>query len=94
MACNLNCLFCFSKSSISTLRHDSLNWQKVDIRRYYEFARERGAERLVITGGGEPKVATMSRFEIFGEDLTKAGQIFKPFTNFLIALGVSFGFRY
>jgi cyclic pyranopterin phosphate synthase len=54
MACNLNCLFCFSKSSISTLRHDSLNWQEMDIRRYYEFARERGAERLVITGGGEP----------------------------------------
>lgn len=54
MACNLNCLFCFSKLSISTLSHDSLNWQNVDIRRYYEFASSRGAKRLVITGGGEP----------------------------------------
>ena len=52
MACNLNCLFCFSKSSISTLRHD--NWLDMDIHRYYELARSRGAERLVITGGGEP----------------------------------------
>ncbi|HDN27257.1 MAG TPA: radical SAM protein [Thioploca sp.] len=54
MACNLNCLFCFSKSSLSALRHDALDWQTIDIRHYYEFARSQGANRLAITGGGEP----------------------------------------
>jgi organic radical activating enzyme len=51
MVCNLNCLFCFSKSSLSALRHDALDWQTVNIRRDYEFARSHGANRLVITGG-------------------------------------------
>jgi cyclic pyranopterin phosphate synthase len=53
-ACNLHCPFCFSKSSISALRFDALDWRHVDVEQYYEFARERGATRLVITGGGEP----------------------------------------
>jgi cyclic pyranopterin phosphate synthase len=52
-ACNLRCPFCFSKSSISALdREESLRCLDVDA--YYRFARERGATRLVITGGGEP----------------------------------------
>ncbi len=54
LACNLACPFCFSRSSISALRHDSLDWEAADIEAYYAFARERGATRLVITGGGEP----------------------------------------
>lgn len=54
MACNLSCHFCFSKSSISSLRSDRLDWSQVEIERYYEFAQARGARRLVITGGGEP----------------------------------------
>ncbi len=54
LACNLACPFCFSRSSISALRNDTLDWEAADIEAYYTFARERGATRLVITGGGEP----------------------------------------
>jgi MoaA/NifB/PqqE/SkfB family radical SAM enzyme len=54
LACNLVCPFCFSRSSISALRHDRLDWEAADVEAYYALARERGATRLVITGGGEP----------------------------------------
>jgi pyruvate-formate lyase-activating enzyme len=54
VACNLDCPFCFSHSSISSLRHDRVDWEAADLEAYYAFARERGATRLVITGGGEP----------------------------------------
>jgi pyruvate-formate lyase-activating enzyme len=54
MACNLRCPFCFSKSSLSALRHERSDWRRLDVAGYYRFARERGASRLVITGGGEP----------------------------------------
>jgi pyruvate-formate lyase-activating enzyme len=53
-ACNLTCSFCFSKSSISSLEHDRIGWERIDVESYYAFARERGATRLVVTGGGEP----------------------------------------
>jgi cyclic pyranopterin phosphate synthase len=53
-ACNLDCPFCFSKSSVSALGTEAARWDTMDIDRYYAFARERGAARLVITGGGEP----------------------------------------
>jgi pyruvate-formate lyase-activating enzyme len=54
LACNLDCPFCFSHSSISSLHHDRLDWETADVEAYYAFACERGATRLVITGGGEP----------------------------------------
>jgi cyclic pyranopterin phosphate synthase len=54
MACNLRCPFCFSRSSISALRHEAADWRRLDVASYYAFARQRGASRLVITGGGEP----------------------------------------
>lgn len=54
VACNLRCPFCFSKSSVSALRHDPAPWKRLDVGRYYRFAADRGATRLVITGGGEP----------------------------------------
>jgi cyclic pyranopterin phosphate synthase len=54
MACNLRCPVCFSKSSVSALRQDRADWGRMDVEAYYRFARERGATRLVITGGGEP----------------------------------------
>lgn len=53
-ACPCECSFCFSKSSVSTLRHDAVAWGELDLERYFEFSRARGATRLVITGGGEP----------------------------------------
>jgi hypothetical protein len=54
MACNLRCPFCFSRSSISALRAERSNWRSVDLDTYYRFALDRGANRLVVTGGGEP----------------------------------------
>jgi cyclic pyranopterin phosphate synthase len=54
LACNLTCPFCFSRSSISALHHDRIAWDDEAIDAYYAFSRERGATRLVITGGGEP----------------------------------------
>lgn len=54
VACNLHCPFCFSKSSVSALRHERTDWRGLDVSAYYRFAQERGANRLVITGGGEP----------------------------------------
>jgi cyclic pyranopterin phosphate synthase len=54
VACNLRCPFCFSKSSVSALKRERVDWRRLDVAGYYEFARERGATRLVITGGGEP----------------------------------------
>jgi pyruvate-formate lyase-activating enzyme len=54
VACNLSCPFCFSKSSVSALRHERVDWRRMDVEGYYRFARERGATRLVLTGGGEP----------------------------------------
>jgi cyclic pyranopterin phosphate synthase len=54
VACNLTCPFCFSKSSVSALRHDRTDWAAMDLAGYYQFARDRGANRLVVTGGGEP----------------------------------------
>jgi cyclic pyranopterin phosphate synthase len=54
VACNLRCPFCFSKSSVSALRRERADWRRLDVAGYCEFARARGASRLVITGGGEP----------------------------------------
>ncbi len=54
IACNLTCPFCFSRSSISALSAERVDWGALDLERYYRFARAKGATRLVITGGGEP----------------------------------------
>ena len=54
VACNLTCRFCFSKSSISALDRERVQWADLDVESYYAFAQKRGATRLVITGGGEP----------------------------------------
>src|SRR3954451_25464422 len=54
VACNLRCPFCFSRSSISALRFEKADWRTLDVEDYYSFSRDRGANRLVITGGGEP----------------------------------------
>jgi pyruvate-formate lyase-activating enzyme len=53
-ACNLSCPFCFSRSSISALARAGAPWRREPLARYYAHACERGATRLVVTGGGEP----------------------------------------
>ena len=42
LACNLTCPFCFSRSSISALRHDRLDWEAADLEAYYAFAASAG----------------------------------------------------
>jgi len=54
VACNCVCRFCFSKSSISALKREWSDWERLPVDAYYEWARDHGATRLVITGGGEP----------------------------------------
>jgi len=52
-ACQARCAFCFSKSSISSdQRHARPEWSVIE--RWLDIALARGAERAVITGGGEP----------------------------------------
>jgi pyruvate-formate lyase-activating enzyme len=63
-ACNCECPFCFSKSSISALRHDRVDVRNLDLESYYAFARERGASRLVVTGGGEPLLRAEAVLEV------------------------------
>lgn len=53
-ACNLDCPFCFSKSSISALGSEAGDWEAINLASYFELSTRRGAQRLVITGGGEP----------------------------------------
>jgi cyclic pyranopterin phosphate synthase len=53
-ACDLECPFCFSKSSISALERERVDLNALDLDAYFDFSRSRGATRLVITGGGEP----------------------------------------
>ena len=54
VACDLACAFCFSRSSLSALRHEPSVWRSLPVRDHFRWARSRGATRLVITGGGEP----------------------------------------
>jgi pyruvate-formate lyase-activating enzyme len=52
-ACQAKCAFCFSKASISSDQaHARLDWQKISA--WLDRALAHGAERAVITGGGEP----------------------------------------
>lgn len=51
--CQANCAFCFSSASISSnTRQQALDYHRIELALYK--AKEAGAERAVITGGGEP----------------------------------------
>lgn len=53
LACQARCPFCFSKASISQDQTPAApNW--TEVKAWLNCARARGAERAVITGGGEP----------------------------------------
>lgn len=77
-ACNLHCPFCFSRSSISALRRQERPWRLSELARYYADARERGAGRLVITGGGEPLLAP----EVVLEAVREGSRWFSEITCF------------
>jgi hypothetical protein len=54
MACQCDCPFCFSRSSISALEGARTAWSDAELRAYFRWAADAGANRMVVTGGGEP----------------------------------------
>ena len=62
MACQARCPFCFSKASISTDQPQAkVDWNQVS--QWLERAQAQGAERAVITGGGEPTLLPRASLE-------------------------------
>ena len=58
--CQAACPFCFSEASISKdMKHDKVDLEHVAL--VFDKAKERGAERAVITGGGEPGLLPFDR---------------------------------
>ncbi len=53
-ACECECPFCFSRSSISALPRERVTFDAAGLNAHLRWARDRGARRLVVTGGGEP----------------------------------------
>ncbi|MCA9072908.1 MAG: radical SAM protein [Planctomycetaceae bacterium] len=98
-ACNLQCPFCFSKSSISSMQHDTRDWAEVPVEDYYQFAKDRGATRLVITGGGEPllkakeTVSLIRRGREYFEEIacfTNGTYLTRPLAEELAEAGLSY----
>lgn len=70
-ACQANCAFCFSESSISfDQEKHKIDWESLEY--WCASAKESGAERFVITGGGEPGLLKFA-------DLCKLIQIAKKY---------------
>lgn len=80
MACNCRCSFCFSKSSLSALPRDRIDWTQFDLERYFEFSKSRGASRLVVTGGGEPLLRAEAVLDIIRRGKLFFGEV-ACFTN-------------
>ncbi|MBU8899219.1 radical SAM protein [Corallococcus sp. H22C18031201] len=59
-ACQARCAFCFSKASVSDLARQRSASLEVQLA-WADLARTRGAERAVITGGGEPTLLAPSQ---------------------------------
>ncbi|MFT3713312.1 MAG: radical SAM protein [Archangium sp.] len=69
-ACQARCAFCFSKASVSDLeRQQSAPLQHVLA--WADEARERGAERAVITGGGEPTLLAREKLKALVRGLSE-----------------------
>jgi pyruvate-formate lyase-activating enzyme len=58
--CQASCPFCFSEASVSA-EEEQAHLDLSHIRHFAATARERGAERFVITGGGEPGLVRHER---------------------------------
>lgn len=53
-ACDCECPFCFSRSSLSALPRERSPWDPAALHDHLLWSRSLGATRAVITGGGEP----------------------------------------
>lgn len=84
IACNAKCKFCFSKSSISINRR--LNLFEIDrLDLICQKAKEKGATRFVLTGGGEPLLFGLSNLY---HTLTVSSRYFD--NNLMISNGKEF----
>jgi hypothetical protein len=81
-ACQAKCKFCFSESSISTEKVKKIE-DFHDLNYWYSLSKKRGAERFVITGGGEP---TLFGFNEINKILNISSSFFKK--NVLITNGI------
>lgn len=63
-ACDMQCRFCFSASSISDLPHEARDLRHLDLEGWFAEAQAMGATRLVITGGGEPLLRPAATLDI------------------------------
>ncbi len=54
MACQCECPFCFSRSSVSALEAGPVPWPDEALGGHFRWAAGRGATRMAVTGGGEP----------------------------------------
>lgn len=60
-ACQACCRFCFSEASISTQRREKDKLTPEILQKSFTLAKERGAQRAVISGGGEPTLVGIER---------------------------------
>lgn len=99
VACQCDCPFCFSRSSISSLERTRAPWRDDDLRGYFRWAAGRGATRMVVTGGGEPllrpdECARLIRLarETFSEItlFTNGARLTQPVAEALTAAGISY----
>ena len=58
--CQASCPFCFSEASVSAVQEQA-KLRPDHVRQYARAAKSKGAERFVITGGGEPGLVPHSR---------------------------------
>ena len=54
MACQCECPFCFSRSSVSAMEAEAVAWPDDALDAHFRWAAGQGATRMVVTGGGEP----------------------------------------
>lgn len=84
-ACQACCKFCFSKFSISEEKRKQDGLSPEVLTRAFALAKNKGAERAVITGGGEPTIVGIERLT----SLVKSASSFFPGKVTLITNGLS-----
>ena len=99
MACQCECPFCFSRSSVSALEATAAPWGDDDLRAHFRWAASRGATRMVVTGGGEPLLrpdacirAVRLATEVFGEIalFSNGARLTVPVASQLKSAGLSY----
>jgi hypothetical protein len=99
MACQCECPFCFSRSSVSSLESATMPWSDAELTAHFHWAAARGASRMVVTGGGEPLLrphdcvrAIRLAAGVFGEIalFTNGAQLTEAMAHELRSAGLSY----